>query len=46
MKIIGMIPERVLSIDYDCKMLPVDTPKELDHVREILDEKMRGGGTH
>lgn len=31
--------KRVLAIDYDCKMLSVDTIKDLDRVREIMEER-------
>lgn len=30
--------KRVLAIDYDCKMLSVDTPKDIERVRQILIE--------
>lgn len=32
--------KRVLAIDYDCKMLSVDTQKDLDRVRELMKEKL------
>lgn len=34
--------KRVLAIDYDCKMLSVDTPKDLDRVRELMKERLEG----
>ena len=37
--------KRVLAIDYNCEMLSVDTPKDLEHVRCIIADRMRGGGT-
>lgn len=33
--------KRVVAIDYDCEMLSVDTPKDLEHVREIMSERIR-----
>lgn len=37
--------KRVLAIDYECKMLSVDTPKDLEQVRRILVKKCGGGTT-
>ena len=35
--------KRVLAIDYECEMLSVDTQKDLEHVRAVIEARIAGG---